>query len=803
MRNWLRVAAPLIALAALVAAPAHAEGSDINVVSFVAGWDTGQLTGAGAGMPGTWIPYTVQLQNAGSHDFDGFLRLDPHRTGIGPGFGAFGPQATTYEEAVTLPRGATRSYTVFGQYADFQFAQGWGYAAVILDSGRNEVAHSSPAAPSSGALVGTLSDSPAIPKLIADAGRQSTGARVHPFDAQSFPRDPLQLSAFAAIVVDHFDLSLLSQVQMQALQDYVGFGGSLVATGGSSWRRTLAQLPSPLVVFRPDSTNAVALSAVSDLLGKSNQAVVPGASGTPSPGALLVLADAAGHPLMVSGQYGAGHLTALTFDPADDADQAYPDVAAAAWAQAIDRSLGQGTVNGGVFLGGGKAITPISGMPRNSIDSEVTSLINDTPANALPPVALLGGLLMLYILVAGPLNYAVLRGLRRRELMWVSVPLVAVVFTGVAYTTGFVTHGSQFYVNEVELFRLAPDGSADATSFDAVFAPHRGDLSLQLPAGTYAATTPDQQISASGANNVTVSDKVVTGRGAHVLLSDVAVWSERAVKTESSQRTTLQLEAHLAVGRQSVKGTVTNHSRTAIRDLALALPAGKWASLTSVVGPGETVSVSVPVQSRPYFTGTGGCYSNGAGVVRCTGGGTGVSCPPNVSSCVNVQGDGPAARSLSDTKHQRSTVLAATALLPNDGQALVGTFDPLPAPRVNGGIANRTAVAAFALGIQLESSDLFPSNPQPRVVAYNGSNVNQVTVADYELPPGYPGGLKVTGVGSPAGRVEVYDWANHAWSAIDPGLAPALTAGERSTGIVRLRYSGSGFYNLQLSAAGS
>lgn len=803
MRTWLRVAAPLLALVtALVALPAHAESSDISVTSFLAGWDTGQLTGSGAGSQGAWVPYTVQIQNSGPRDFDGYLRLDPHRVaGQGPGFSpGYVPQATTYEAAITLPRAATRSYTIFGQFADFQFAQGWGYTALVLDSSGSEVARSSPAAPTPATLVGVLSDSAAIPKLIADAGRPSTGARVHAFDAQSFPHDPLQISAFAVMVVDHFDLSLLSQAQMQALEDYVAFGGSLVATGGSSWRRTLAQLPAPLLVFRPDSTGAVALNAVSDLLGKSNQAVVPAASGTAAPGAVLVLADASGNPLMVSGEYGAGRVTALTFDPADDADQAYPDVAAAAWAQAVERSLEQGTVNGGVFLGGGQAITPKGGQTRNSIDAEVTSMINDTPANALPPVALLGGLLMLYILIAGPLNYAVLRSLRRRELMWVSVPLTAVFFTGIAYTTGFATHGNEFYVNEVEVLRLAPDGSADATVFDAVFAPHRGDLSMQLPGGTYATTTPDQQIAANGANSVTVSDKVVTGRGGHVLLSDVAVWSERAVKTESSLHTGLQFETHLAIGRQMVRGSVTNHSRMAVRDLALALPSGKWASLTSLVGPGETATVNAPVQNRPYFTG-GACYSNGAAAVRCTGGATGVSCPQGVSGCINVQGDGPAAPSLSDSKHQRSTVLAAAALLTNDGQALVGTFEPLPPPRVNGGVANRTVVAAFAVGVKLESSDMLPANPQPHVVAYNGSSVNQVTVADYELPPGYQGGVKLTGAGSQGGRVEVYDWAGHAWTPIDPGRAPSLTAGERSTGIVRLRYSGPGFYNLQLTAA--
>ncbi|TMC09408.1 MAG: hypothetical protein E6J29_13855 [Chloroflexi bacterium] len=109
-----------------------------------------------------------------------------------------------------------------------------------------------------------------------------------------FPGSAIQLSGLSAVVIDNFDTSTLSQAQVQALQQYVGLGGSLVLGGGAGWRRTLTQLPPELVPLRPQASATVGLEPLLDLLGKHSPLVAQSVVGTLAPGARVVLADGGG-----------------------------------------------------------------------------------------------------------------------------------------------------------------------------------------------------------------------------------------------------------------------------------------------------------------------------------------------------------------------------------------------------------------------------------------------------------------------------------------------------------------------------
>ena len=61
-------------------------------------------------------------------------------------------------------------------------------------------------------------------------------------------------------------------------------------------------------------------------------------------------------------------------------------------------------------------------------DSQIVSAVSQLASLALPPIggliAILGG----YILLIGPLNYLILKRLDRRELAWLTMPALIVVF---------------------------------------------------------------------------------------------------------------------------------------------------------------------------------------------------------------------------------------------------------------------------------------------------------------------------------------------------------------------------------------
>src|SRR5215472_4605672 len=130
--------------------------------------------------------------------------------------------------------------------------------------------------------------------------------------AREFPTNPLLLAGYTTVVIDQFDTASLSQTQVQALRDFVSFGGTLVLAGGSGWRRSLAPLPADLLPIRPQSTATVSLGPLAAVSGNAVQPwAVPAVTGTLATGARSLLDGDGGVPLAAELTYGAGKVVEL------------------------------------------------------------------------------------------------------------------------------------------------------------------------------------------------------------------------------------------------------------------------------------------------------------------------------------------------------------------------------------------------------------------------------------------------------------------------------------------------------------
>jgi hypothetical protein len=360
--------------------------------------------------------------------------------------------------------------------------------------------------------------------------------------------------------------------------------------------------------------------------------------------------------------------------------------------------------------------------------------------------------------------------------MWITVPLIAVVFTAGSYAGGIVIHGREFFVNEIQMLRVAPSGAIDVISYDAVFSPNRGDVAIQLGGTSLAATyLPDPSGPAQGSH-----DRVVGGSRPSVDLRNLALWVPRDIKTETTARGPLAVEAHLRLAEGRIVGTVSNHSRRAFHKLTLLSTDGRMTALADVLRPGATAKVDAPlVASRASSAAV-------AGTCAQTG-------------CVD------AAHAIGASSKEASAIYDAAGTIVSQAaqvQALAGLADGEPGFRVAGASPNRSLLAAFALPVTLESVDSLPANwSAPRLVAGSGVTGSPVSVVDYELPRMPTSAqLKISaGNSSPIGaavlpgskpQVEIYDWTASSWSAVDLSHAFQLSAGERGPDLVRLRVKG-------------
>ena len=100
--------------------------------------------------------------------------------------------------------------------------------------------------------------------------------------------------------------------------------------------------------------------------------------------------------------------------------------------------------------------TRSAGTAGSGDDSQIVQAASQLPSLALPPVGGMIGLLGLYILLIGPINYLVLKRLDKREWAWVTMPILILAFAAGAYGFGSLLRGSNVIVNEAAIVRGAP-----------------------------------------------------------------------------------------------------------------------------------------------------------------------------------------------------------------------------------------------------------------------------------------------------------------------------------------------------------
>jgi hypothetical protein len=96
------------------------------------------------------------------------------------------------------------------------------------------------------------------------------------------------------------------------------------------------------------------------------------------------------------------------------------------------------------------------GKGDGSRDQESLCTMLDSPAARLPHLALIGGLVIFYIVIVGPINYALLRRMDKRIFIPVTIPLIVIGYCIVITAAGYFTKGFTSLRRKVTVVRL-PD----------------------------------------------------------------------------------------------------------------------------------------------------------------------------------------------------------------------------------------------------------------------------------------------------------------------------------------------------------
>jgi hypothetical protein len=391
-----------------------------------------------------------------------------------------------------------------------------------------------------------------------------TPSTVRHLSPASIPDTASSLRGIDVLFLHDVDPATLQNEQRTAIELWVHLGGTLVVSGGlgnGTFGTGLEQLLPVELTGQLSQGSLAGLSAITRTNNPPGDAAL--SQVTPRPGVTGLPAQ---DPLIYRWSRGAGSVIFTTFDIA----------VLRGWNGELDL-WGEVLEPKSLFAPG----TFARQQRLNPLDMAL-----ELPALSLPSSSVLLALMLSYILVIGPINYLVLRRLRRVELAWVTIPLLVVLFTAGFYFVGFGSRGGQAQLINVSVVQGSEGlNRALSTSYLGLFSPRRTSYTLSFSPQALVNNLANRSDSGSEGGNVTTSDTAVEITN---LFVDVA--SVKSLLVETPINLPLQVESQITWSGATPNGTVRNAGNAVLEDALIVRGGRSWP--LGNLAPGATIQVN-------------------------------------------------------------------------------------------------------------------------------------------------------------------------------------------------------------------
>lgn len=436
-------------------------------------------------------------------------------------------------------------------------------------------------------LFGVMTDNPSNFAVLNNVRPLTGVARTAQLNISDLPDQAQGWGLLDALVISNVDTGTLSPEQKKSLKLWVANGGKLFVTGGIQWQNTTAGLNDLLPIKLTSTQNMTGLSALSAYVMDSDPLEVESilAVGARETGT-NILVEQNGIPLLIEKQIGYGK---VYFFAADPGLQPLND-----WDGMQDLYAHLLSIK-----------SPKPSWSHGTWDTyRASSALATLPELALPSFFYICGWLGLYIVVIGPINYFVLRRMKRTELAWITVPVLVIIFTSLAYFSGYLYRGTRPILNRIMLTQAWQGvGEAQTTVLAGLYSPTRTTYNVESQDQFLIYPYPDMNENLQGNNNW-LSLKSETG----VTLPDVQVeiGGMQSMGLDGSLPAMELLQSDLTLTLSDsipvLEGSITNTSQYTLRDAVLITPSG-W-NVIGNMAPNESKDVNTTLKNNSNSSAT-------------------------------------------------------------------------------------------------------------------------------------------------------------------------------------------------------
>ena len=290
----------------------------------------------------------------------------------------------------------------------------------------------------------------------------------------------------------------LDNEQQLALQEWVQGGGHLIVHGGAgtTWRFAQDYLNELLPAELQGSVTVESIEALGRFTGYPAEALLPDDSAgyvltraVPNAEANVLL-SVDNNPVLIRQTYGTGLVDFVGLDPVSNPLNDY-DHTDAIWST--------------LMLS--RPARPSWGYDFEYWES-ADNAIRIVTGFELPSAIQMLAFLALYIFLIGPFNYLVLQSMGRRELAWFTIPIVILIFSIIAYFTGFSLRGDAATVNHLAVVQVSQDADrAHVDGLVGVFSPRRTTYDVGVDQNMSLRTIPGLSNTDSGIAEIPIEQE--------------------------------------------------------------------------------------------------------------------------------------------------------------------------------------------------------------------------------------------------------------------------------------------------------
>ncbi len=422
-------------------------------------------------------------------------------------------------------------------------------------------------------LFGVVAGSPsAYESVLAAVDPVNGQAYVARLELEDLPPVTYAWHALDVLIFSDVDTGALTPDQRAALSGWVSAGGRLIVAGGPTWQKTSAGL----IDLLPLTPNATTTLPGLDALAKFTSAAAPVGPAVAAIGALapdaVTLVSQGDVPLVVIRRSGFGQVAFLAVDPAFDP---------------LDQWAGSEGLYRNILTGTAQRPSWSAGL-RNWYAAR--DAINAIPGLDFPSAFLICGFLGFYLIAVGPINYLVLKRLKRRELAWVTIPALVLLFSVGAYLAGYQLRGGQASLHRLSVVQVWPDSPyARVEGVVGLFSPRRAAYDLSFGAGFLARPMPVDAYSGTPTSYTSEQADQTFIRSIRLEVGAVEPFVVQGQMLAPSFTSDLVL--NVSQSTPTLRGTVTNHSNLTLTDAVILGPGG--VQRLGELKPGASLTVTL------------------------------------------------------------------------------------------------------------------------------------------------------------------------------------------------------------------